>query len=291
MSVTDTTAPPRENLVRAVQPTNVEMRDASGDGMPTLTGHFSVFNEWTEINSMWEGNFLERISPGAFKKTMQENRDGMRVLFQHGKDPQIGEKVLGTIDALREDASGAFYEVPLFDTSYNRDLLPGLQAGVYGASFRFSVMREDVVTNPAVSDFNPQGLPERTIKEARVREFGPVTWGAYPTATAGIRSLTDELMISQLLDDPEQFRHLLEDGPDAVRDALTALAARRDQITVFLTKTPASVPDEQREEAPVEPDAAPVAPSAVAPRPDRAPTGTSRYLTQKKEKPSWQLTN
>ena len=31
---------------------------------------------------------------------------------------------------------------------------------------------------------NPEGLPERVLREVTVMEFGPVTWGAYPDATA-----------------------------------------------------------------------------------------------------------
>jgi phage head maturation protease len=73
--------------------------------------------------------------------------------------------------------------VPLLDTSYNRDLLPGLKDGVYGASFRFQVMKEELKQDPGVSDHNPKGLPERTITEARVMEFGPVTFPAYAGAT------------------------------------------------------------------------------------------------------------
>src|SRR5207248_5458422 len=68
----------------------------SGDGQ-TLVGHFAVFNQWTEISSAFEGHFLERIAPRAFNKTFKENRANMRVLFQHGKDPQVGDKPLGPI--------------------------------------------------------------------------------------------------------------------------------------------------------------------------------------------------
>src|SRR6266576_5659406 len=32
---------------------------------------------------------------GAFDKTISENRDRMQVLFNHGKDPQIGERRVG----------------------------------------------------------------------------------------------------------------------------------------------------------------------------------------------------
>jgi HK97 family phage prohead protease len=158
-------------------------------------GHFATFNDWAEISSTYEGHFMERVAPGAFKKTFRENRDRMRVLFQHGQDPQIGDKPLGPIETLREDETGAFYEVPLLtDTAYVRELLPGLRKGLYGASFRFSVIKERFDTDAKVSTHNPLALPERTIQEAKVMEFGPVTFGAYDTATAGVRSLTDRLL-------------------------------------------------------------------------------------------------
>src|SRR6266576_1427102 len=149
------------------------------DGMPTLVGQLAVFDEWTEINSKAEGHFLERIAPGAFDKTISENRDRMRVLFQHGKDPQIGDKPLGPIGSLEADTQSVRSEVPLLDTSYNRDLLPGLQAGLYGSSFRFEVLREQRNREPAKSDYNPRGIQERTVKEVRMAEFGPVTFPAY----------------------------------------------------------------------------------------------------------------
>ena len=79
----------------------------------------------------------------------------------------------------------------MLDTSYNADLIPGLQAGAYGSSFRFTVVREDMDNTARASSYNPLGLPERTIREATVLEFGPVTFPAYGGATAGVRSLTD----------------------------------------------------------------------------------------------------
>jgi len=156
-----------------------------------LFGHFASFNEWTEINSAFEGNFLERIAPGTFARSLAHDRNRIRVLFQHGRDPSIGDKVLGIPTVLREDELGAAYEVPLLDTSYNRDLLEGLRAGAYGSSFRFKVQREDFNQKPARSTYNRKALPERTIREAKVMEFGPVTFLAYEGATAGVRSVTD----------------------------------------------------------------------------------------------------
>jgi HK97 family phage prohead protease len=202
--------PPRDQLVRAVFP-GVEYRAADDDsGLGTLVGHFAVFNQWTEINSIFEGHFMERIAPGAFGKTFVDQRDSMRVTFQHGKDPALGHKVLGPITELREDETGGYYEVPLLDTSYNRDLVPGLRAGLYGSSFTFRVVKEDFDTKAKRSVHNPDGIPERTVREAQVFEFGPVTYPAYANATAGVRSMTDDYLLGRLLADPQRFVDLLE---------------------------------------------------------------------------------
>jgi HK97 family phage prohead protease len=204
---------PRDDLFRAVS-SGLELRSAGDDdGMPTLVGHFAVFNQWTEINSWYEGNFLERIAPGAFKKTFAENRSNMKVLFQHGMDPQIADKPLGPIDQLSEDRTGGYYEVPLLAADYVRELVPGLEAGLYGASFRFQVMREEIVDEPGVSAYNPKGIQERTIAEAKVIEFGPVTFPAYAEATAGVRSVTD------------LFRRKLRSAPPLSRADVPSLQA------------------------------------------------------------------
>ncbi len=200
---------PREEI-RAVNP-GVFVR-AAGDGEdddspPILFGHFARFDEWTEIDSWFEGRFMERIARGAFKKTMKEGRDQIRVLLQHGHDPSLGEKPIAEPQILREDDEGAYYEARLFD-GVPEIVMDGLRAGQYGASFRFSVMREEMVEDPGTSDHNPQGLPERTLKELRVHEFGPVTWGAYPTATAGVRSLTDRFVFDWIVADPSRARAL-----------------------------------------------------------------------------------
>lgn len=181
--------PRRDGLIRAIS--GLEVRAATdGDGPGTLTGYLAVFNQWSEINSAREGHFMERISPEAFNSTLASNR-APKVTFNHGKDPQLGDKVLGIPSVLEPDAHGVRTEVPLFDTSYNRDLAPGLKAGAYGMSFRFNVLADDFNKRTRPSDYNPGGLPERTIRDLTMPEFGPVTFPAYEGATAGMRSLTD----------------------------------------------------------------------------------------------------
>jgi hypothetical protein len=191
--------PPRDNLVRSVHP-GVEMRAAAQvDGMPTLFGHFAVFDRWTHIDSFFEGSFMERLAPGAFKKTMAESGGSIKCLFQHGQDARFGMLPLGPITELREDKTGAYYEVSLLDNSLNRDLLPALEQGLLGASFRFRVIKEEMNQEPDRSDANPDGLPERTIQEVELREFGPVTFPAYSDATAAVRGMTDEFIVDAML--------------------------------------------------------------------------------------------
>lgn len=187
---------PQIDVVRGLPGLELRVNGDSGP-MPTLVGHFSRFNQWYEIHSWFEGDFLERFAPGAFEETFRGHWSDadphrIKVQFQHGFDFAVGERLLGKLSELREDDVGGYYEAPLFDTQYNRELVPGLEAGEYGASFRFRVTKEEWNEEPGVSDQNPKGLPERTITAARVFELGPVAFGASPTATAGLRCLTDD---------------------------------------------------------------------------------------------------
>lgn len=196
------------DLVRAIQPRPTLAR-VNGAAMPTMNVDFSVFGTWYEIDSWFEGQFLERTMTGSFKKTIRENGNNVKVLFDHGMDYQIGNKVLGPIEKLTEETSGPHAEVPLLDTTYNRDLLPGLEAGLYGSSFRFRVIKEQWNDEPGTSDYNPRGIPERTILEVKLMEFGPVTFPANPDSTAGVRALTDEFHGRIRARNPEAYTDLV----------------------------------------------------------------------------------
>lgn len=172
---------PRDDLIR-LQVHDIEYRDAdNGDGtIGTLSGYAAVFDVDTEING-WEGRFIESIRPGAFAKTLTERGDKVKVLFNHGFDA-AGQMPLGKPTRLEEDTRGLFYEVPLPDTSLNRDLVPLLRSGaIDGSSFRFSVVREQITEGEGGA------LPRRDVLEAKLYELGPVTFPAYEAATAGVR--------------------------------------------------------------------------------------------------------
>lgn len=194
---------PIDNLVRVRHEDGAATLRAVGEGTGrTLFGHFAVFDRWTEIDSWYEGQFMERVGDKAFNRTFKERGDKVRVLYDHGHDPSIGNKPLGAPDVLRVDKGvGPYYESELFDAGYVNDLIPALRAGQLGASFRFKVAGEEWNKAAKASDHNPRGLPERTITDVDLYEFGPVTFPAYEDASAGVRSGSDAFL-ERLLNDP-----------------------------------------------------------------------------------------
>lgn len=237
-----------DNLLRALNDPGAARFQTTTDGN-TLFGHFAVFNEWTRIESAYEGTFMERIAPGAFAETFNERGSSIRVLYDHGKDPSVGNKPLGVPTMLGEDERGAFYQVELFDTAYVNELRPALEAGQLGASFRFSVIDETWSTPSMASAHNPQRLEERTINKIALYEFGPVTFPAYESATAGLRSSTDAFM--QALTDPA-FAVRLADriGTRAAEHLIDSLPLneRGDQSTAgSLNERPADKNDSPNE--------------------------------------------
>jgi phage head maturation protease len=222
----DVVRPPRDNLVRFVAGESVRavVDEEHGDGrLATLVGKLVTFNDWAEVNSAVEGHYLERAAPGAFTKTFAENLARMRVIFDHGMDRAIGRKPLGPIEKILDDGQSVSYEAALLDTSYNRDLLPGLRAGLYGSSWRMNAIKPEFKGRPPRSDYNPEGLPEVTIREARILELGPTPFPVYHGTSAGVRSMTDEYLASLINRDGSQTA--LPTGPEVIPQSTEASRA------------------------------------------------------------------
>lgn len=210
-------------VARAEDGEESELTSAEGN-LGLMDVRFSPFNTWYRIDSFWEGSFLERTVPGAFKRTINahnaaqaEDAHRIRSMFNHGQDWQIDQKLLGDVVHAVEEKDSPLIVVDVWDTSYNRDLLPGLRSGAYGASFMFQTIRDSWNWEPEASDYNPDALPERTLEETRTFEAGPVTWPASPTASAGMRchSATDAYYEALARRDPSRV--------DDMRSRLTAL--------------------------------------------------------------------
>lgn len=174
--------------------------DSAGDGR-TLEGYAAVFDTDTEINS-WEGHFKERIVRGAFRKTLKERTPVLQ--FDHGHDSRFGNLPIGSFESIKEDKHGLRVQARLFE--HAEPIREAIAAGaVSGMSFRFKVVRDSWADNKGneIKDRNElmdllyggdkkRGPLQRTIKEVKLMEAGPVVFPAYPQTTVGVRSMTDD---------------------------------------------------------------------------------------------------
>lgn len=220
----------------------VEVRNEDGD---TLHGYFSVFNNPYRISSFWEGDFYEKVEPGAFSRAIKERGNSIRVLLEHGFDPQVGNKTLGKMQKVSEDSRGGSYEAKLYtEASYVKDLLPGLRNGDYEASFRFRVREEHWDYDPERTDWNPEGLPVRTLKDVDVLEVGPCLFGANPEASSGVRSRTDQYRAMT-----EQWSTELARG---LREANESMHDTSNEASRKVAEEPQSAPAKKAAEKPEE---------------------------------------
>jgi HK97 family phage prohead protease len=155
----------------------VELR-AEGDKR-TAVGHAAVFGKLSQNL----GGFVERVAPGAFTKTIEEQ--DVRALFNHHEDHVLGRLGAGTLRMV-EDDDGLSYEVDLPDTTIGRDVATLLARGdVSGSSFGFRVIEDEWGETE-------QGFPLRTLKQVSLRDVGPVTFPAYTDSKAALRSLAEK---------------------------------------------------------------------------------------------------
>jgi HK97 family phage prohead protease len=168
-----------------VQETRMSRGELETDGR-TLAGYLSVFDSPTTINERG-GQFIERMKPGSFKKTVREGgAEKVKVMFDHGLGPM--QLPIGKMQDLREDATGLYFEARLSDIPFNNEtLIPLIQdRAIEGTSFR-GVFTKDEWRKPTTRD----GLRERDVHEVALVEGGPVTWPAYQATTIGLRSADD----------------------------------------------------------------------------------------------------
>lgn len=235
---------------------DAEGSDSGDDGSPgTMFGHFSTFGDWYRVRSFWEGDFIERMAKGSFKRTINNRSDQspVRVLLDHGFDPELGDRPLGVPEVLKEDDVGPYAETPLFE-GVPRMIVAGLRAGAYGQSFRFQVMHDEWVDDPEAKGYEDsgnddwKGLPQRTIKEVRLIEFGPTPFPANPNVDTGLRSSTDQFYERLRRRDPGAYDAMLARAA-IIRAGITPEQARR--IVIDLGNNPRTP--------------APAGPAAVAP--------------------------
>jgi HK97 family phage prohead protease len=268
------TAPPRDDLERSAAFDIVRAED-TGDGL-TLEGYGAVFDVPTRIDS-WEGEFDELIARGAFRKSIRERTP--RIQFDHGHHPLIGSIPIGAITQIDEDDRGLHVVARISNNWLMQPVRDAIAEGsIDGMSFRFTVVREEwrdaagVLVKPGELEqllWSPgdRGPLQRTLKEVKVAEVGPVVWPAYDSTTVGVRARN---IASAISDDDQmrrQIQRALANGTDP-GEAIADDELRGEIARALLFKTP----DAPLEEHPSEPETPDPAPQAhPGPAPDAPP--------------------
>lgn len=154
-----------------------EMRIGEDKDAPrSIDAYAAVFDEWTDIG----GWFREKVAKGAFKQTIK--RGDVRGLINHNPDKIFGRT--GVNMTLEEDNHGLRMVVtePEFEDSHFEEVYMKVRNGLMTqCSFGFI----PIVTK---DDYDAD---TRVLKEVRLMDTSIVTYPAYPTTTADVRSAWD----------------------------------------------------------------------------------------------------
>lgn len=196
------------------QRTKVEAR---ADGSKEIAGHAAVYyredDPGTEYR-LWD-DLVERIMPGAFDDAIKQRHD-VRALFNHDPSMVLGRSEASTL-RLDTDATGLRYTIDPPNTQVGRDVVELLERGdVSGSSFAFIPTK--VSWEERMDSTTRRVKYIRKIESVELLDVGPVTYPAYESTTAGVRS-ADEAR--DAVDDLQKYR-----------DRKQAVAVRLRQITI-----------------------------------------------------------
>jgi len=149
----------------------------------TFSGYAAVFNSDSHPLP-----FIERIAPGAFKRSLQARND-VKLLWNHDSGEVLASTRSGTM-RLYEDSVGLKVEAELAPTTRGKDLSILMQRGdINKMSFGFTVQQDS---------WSPDGNT-RTLESVRLIEASIVTFPAYEASVAQVRSL-DQIDTEKLSD-------------------------------------------------------------------------------------------
>ena len=199
---------------------DVEARQAE-DGTMRLRGYAAVFNDESVPLP-----FIERIAPGAFRKTLSETPD-VRLLINHSGLP-VARTKNGTM-TLSEDERGLFMDAEIADTSEGRDLYKLVERGdVDQMSFAFRVIRQKWNEDRSV----------RTLTEVSLADgdVSVVTYPAYPTTTVeareALRHAIDAIKEGRALDGESMI--VVQAVLDKISDSYDSLEEGKTMLEVVL---------------------------------------------------------
>jgi HK97 family phage prohead protease len=184
---------------------------AEGDGN-TFYGYAAVFDSPSEPLP-----FIERIAPGAFSKTLRQQKRDIRLYVNHDSNLVLASRRSGTL-RITEDDIGLRVEADLPETTAGRDIRELMRTGVVDKmSFGFQVDRRG-------DKWSDDGM-ERVLTSVRLFEVSIVTgFPAYEQTTAAVRSLHRlSERTGMAVDELSEALDMLADGAELPADKAKVL--------------------------------------------------------------------
>ena len=191
----------------------------------TLTGYAAVFNSDSVRFGGYQKDWVERIAPGAFKRSLAENSDVVALWSHDASKPAA--RTPNTL-RLSEDANGLAVEIDLIDTTTNRDLLANIRAGIVDSmSFGF------VPVKTKWEERKDADADIRTLVDVDLHEVSAVVWPAYPDTSLAARSQrqfrelrASDPALSEVMQERENFLRTQEQDLEAIMRQNRAARAR-----------------------------------------------------------------
>lgn len=221
-------------LETRTNPAEFEIRE-EGDGM-LFEGYAAVFNSPSEPLP-----FIERIAPGAFKRTLRERSD-IKLLWNHDTGQILGSTRAGSLK-MWEDDRGLRVQAQLPNTQLGRDTAELLRTGLVDSmSFGFTVPEGG-------AEWNQDGT-ERTLKSVRLFEASIVAFPAYG-ATAGTATVRGLARVAQRasvdVDALADALMKLESGEQITTEDRVMIDQVLDQLSPKAEEEPEAQPEETEE--------------------------------------------
>lgn len=158
---------------RSIRGLSVRAADEGSGFIGILTGYAAVFDSDSLEFDGWDKPWVERIAPGAFKRSLEEQPD-VKALWAH-RDDAILARAPDTL-SLEEDGNGLKVEIRLIDTQQNKDVLASVRGGLVDAmSFGFQARKAQWEDG--------EEREVRTLLDVDLYEVSPVVWPAYPATS------------------------------------------------------------------------------------------------------------
>ena len=191
-------------IYRVSAPSALVFRDEDD---PQVEGPIVPYGQWSEVDSAIEGHFLERFAAGSLTKSLSEGFNKVKGYFEHGRSRMFDRTPIMEINETWDTEQAPMFRARLLN-GLPEWMVDGIRKSLYGASLGASVMKVQRDRRPKQSDHNPAAIEERTYTEVRVHDISLTPAPHYDTAVV-LRSITDELAVGALVQNPEQLLELI----------------------------------------------------------------------------------